>query len=137
MSNWARDASARCRHNELYWSDANWWGFGPGAHSHVSGVRWWNVKHPTRYTAMLEAGDSPAAGRENLDPAARHMERVMLGVRLREGLPTAELTDTGRSAVPQLAGWGLIDRLSADDGRVVLTQRGRLMADAVVRELLA
>ena len=137
VSNWARDDAARCRHNELYWSDANWWGFGPGAHSHVSGVRWWNVKHPARYTAMLEAGDSPAAGRENLDPAARHMERVMLGVRLRAGLPTAELTDAGRSAVPQLAGWGLIDRLSVDDGRVVLTQRGRLMADAVVRELLA
>jgi oxygen-independent coproporphyrinogen-3 oxidase len=137
VSNWARDESARCRHNELYWSDANWWGFGPGAHSHVSGVRWWNVKHPARYTALLEAGESPAAGRENLDPAAQHMERVMLGVRLREGLPTAELTDAGRSAVPQLAGWGLIDRISADDGRVVLTQRGRLMADAVVRELLA
>ncbi len=68
VSNWARDDAARCRHNELYWSDANWWGVGPGAHSHVSGVRWWNVKHPARYTAMLEAGGSPAAGRENLDP---------------------------------------------------------------------
>jgi putative oxygen-independent coproporphyrinogen III oxidase len=136
VSNWARDQSARCRHNELYWSDANWWGFGPGAHSHVSGVRWWNVKHPARYTAMLEAGQSPAAGRETLDALARHTERVMLGVRLREGLPTAELTDAGRSTVPQLAGWGLIDRFEADDGRVVLTQRGRLMADAVVCELL-
>ena len=111
VSNWARPTAARCRHNELYWSDANWWGFGPGAHSHVSGVRWWNVKHPARYAAMLEAGDSPAAGRENARrAAARHTERVMLGVRLREGLPTAELTDAGRSAVPQLAGWGLIDR---------------------------
>jgi oxygen-independent coproporphyrinogen-3 oxidase len=136
VSNWACDDSARCRHNELYWSDANWWGFGPGAHSHVSGVRWWNVKHPARYTAMLEAGQSPAAGRENLDALAQHTERVMLGVRLRAGLPTAELTDAGRSTVPQLAGWGLIDRFEADDGRVVLTQRGRLMADAVVRELL-
>jgi oxygen-independent coproporphyrinogen-3 oxidase len=136
VSNWARDDSARCRHNELYWSDANWWGFGPGAHSHVSGVRWWNVKHPARYTAMLESGQSPAAGRENLDALAQHTERVMLGVRLREGLPTAELTEAGRSTVPQLAGWGLIDRFEAEDGRVVLTQRGRLMADAVVRELL-
>jgi oxygen-independent coproporphyrinogen-3 oxidase len=137
VSNWARTADARCRHNELYWSDSNWWGFGPGAHSHVSGVRWWNVKHPARYAAMLEAGQSPAAGRETLDATARHTERVMLGVRMRQGLETAELTEAGRAAVPQLAGWGLLERLEAEDGRVVLTQRGRLMADAVVRELLA
>ena len=95
------------------------------------------MKHPARYAAMLEAGQSPAAGRETLDPTARHTERVMLGVRMRQGLETAELTEAGRAAVPQLAGWGLVDRLDAEDGRVVLTQRGRLMADAVVRELLA
>jgi putative oxygen-independent coproporphyrinogen III oxidase len=136
VSNWARSAAARCRHNELYWSDDNWWGFGPGAHSHVSGVRWWNVKHPVRYTGLVESGHSPAAGRERLGPAARHTERVMLGVRLRDGLPTAELTDAGRSALGQLAGWGLIDRNATAAGRVVLTQRGRLLADAVVRELL-
>jgi oxygen-independent coproporphyrinogen-3 oxidase len=137
VSNWARTPDARCRHNELYWSDSNWWGFGPGAHSHVSGVRWWNVKHPARYAAMLDAGQSPAAGRETLDATAQHTERVMLGVRMRQGLETAELTEAGRAAVPQLAGWGLLERLEAEDGRVVLTQRGRLMADAVVRELLA
>ena len=137
VSNWARTPDARCRHNELYWSDSNWWGFGPGAHSHVSGVRWWNVKHPARYAAMLDAGQSPAAGRETLDALARHTERVMLGVRMRQGLETTELTEAGRAAVPQLAGWGLLERLEAEDGRVVLTQRGRLMADAVVRELLA
>jgi oxygen-independent coproporphyrinogen-3 oxidase len=136
VSNWATSEAGRCRHNELYWSDHNWWGIGPGAHSHVSGVRWWNVKHPVRYTAMVEAGQSPAAGRETLDPAARHTERVMLGVRLREGLPTYELTNAGRAAVPQLASWGLIDASAAGE-RVVLTQRGRLLADAVVRELLA
>jgi putative oxygen-independent coproporphyrinogen III oxidase len=136
VSNWAASSAARCRHNELYWSDENWWGFGPGAHSHISGVRWWNVKHPARYAALLEAGGSPAAGRETLGPAERHTERVMLGVRMRDGLPAAELTDAGRAALPQLAGWGLVDRAQAQDGRVVLTQRGRLMADAVVRELL-
>ena len=136
VSNWACTPEARCRHNELYWSDHNWWGVGPGAHSHVSGVRWWNVKHPVRYASLLESGGSPAAGRETLDPAERHTERVMLAVRMRTGLATAELDATGRAAVPQLAGWGLVDREAADVGRVVLTQRGRLMADAVVRELL-
>ena len=137
VSNWAASPAAVCRHNELYWSDANWWGFGPGAHSHVSGVRWWNVKHPSRYAAALEAGRSPAAGRETLDPAARYTEKIMLGVRMRAGLPTYELTDRARNSLPQLASWGLIDAGLMNVGQVVLTQRGRLMADAVVRELLS
>jgi oxygen-independent coproporphyrinogen-3 oxidase len=136
VSNWARSEEARCRHNELYWSDHNWWGIGPGAHSHVSGVRWWNVKHPARYAAMVESGASPAAGRESLGPSERHTERVMLAVRMRAGLPIAELTEEGRASVPQLASWGLVDHAGIAADRVVLTQRGRLMADAVVRELL-
>jgi putative oxygen-independent coproporphyrinogen III oxidase len=136
VSNWARSADARCRHNELYWTDSNWWGLGPGAHSHISGVRWWNVKHPVRYTAMVQAGQSPAAGRESLDPAARYTEKVMLGVRRREGLPAYDLTQQARAALPQLTSWGLLEPAAVADGRVVLTQRGRLMADAVVRELL-
>jgi oxygen-independent coproporphyrinogen-3 oxidase len=137
ISNWARTAAGRCRHNELYWSDANWWGLGPGAHSHVSGVRWWNVKHPVRYAALLDGGRSPAAGRETLDEAARFTEKVMLGVRMREGLPIALLPEPARGVIPQLASWGLVDPVRVAAGRLVLTQRGRLMADAVVKELLA
>jgi putative oxygen-independent coproporphyrinogen III oxidase len=136
ISNWTRSAAGRCRHNELYWSDANWWGLGPGAHSHVSGVRWWNVKHPVRYTALLDAGHSPAAGRETLDDDARFTEQVMLGVRRREGLSVLDLPQPARAVVPQLATWGLLDPQRFDAGRIVLTQRGRLMADAVVKELL-
>ena len=137
ISNWARTPAGRCRHNELYWSDANWWGLGPGAHSHVGGVRWWNVKHPTRYTAMLDAGRSPAAGRETLDAVERFTEYLMLGVRRREGLSMLDLPQPARVVVPQLATWGLVDQQLFEDGRLVLTQRGRLMADAVVKELLA
>ena len=136
VSNWATSDAARCRHNELYWSDGNWWGFGPGAHSHVGAVRWWNVKHPARYATLLQAGDSPAAGREVLDDDARYTEKVMLGVRLRDGLHLDELGERARYAVPQLTRWGLIDPRAAGDDRLVLTQRGRLLADAVVRELL-
>jgi putative oxygen-independent coproporphyrinogen III oxidase len=136
ISNWARSAAARCRHNDLYWSDANWWGLGPGAHSHVSGVRWWNVKHPVRYTALVDAGRSPAAGREVLTESQRYTERLMLGVRRREGLIVDELPSAARAVVPQLASWGLVDHSGLLEGRVVLTQRGRLMADAVVKELL-
>jgi putative oxygen-independent coproporphyrinogen III oxidase len=137
ISNWARGAQARCRHNDLYWTDANWWGLGPGAHSHVSGVRWWNVKHPVRYTALVDTGRSPAAGRETLDEQARFTERVMLGVRRREGLELDGLPRAAQAVVPQLAGWGLLDQAGLQEGRLVLTQRGRLMADAVVKELLA
>ena len=137
VSNWARTPAARCRHNELYWSDASWWGAGPGAHSHVGGVRWWNVRHPVRYTALLEAGRSPAAARETLDERARFTERIMLGVRMRAGLAVADLPPASQRAVPQLATWGLIEHAALAIDQVVLTQRGRLLADAVVRELLA
>ena len=136
VSNWATSPAARCRHNELYWTDGNWWGFGPGAHSHVGGVRWWNVKHPARYAGMLAAGDSPASGREYLDEQARLTERVMLGIRRREGLSLAELPESASRLLPQLTSWGLADHDAASEGRVALTQRGRLLADGVVRELL-
>jgi putative oxygen-independent coproporphyrinogen III oxidase len=137
VSNWARTRNARSRHNDLYWTDANWWGAGPGAHSHVGGVRWWNVKHPVRYAAMVESGGSPAAGREVLDTQAQQIERIMLGVRRREGLSMLEVPRASHPKVPQLLSWGLLEQGQFEAGRVVLTQRGRLMADAVVRELLA
>jgi oxygen-independent coproporphyrinogen-3 oxidase len=137
LSNWARSPQAQCQHNMLYWRGGNWWGAGPGAHSHIGGVRWWNVKHPVRYAALLEGGRSPAAAREVLDGAARRTEQVMLGVRLREGLPSIDLPHSVRVRVPQLVSWGLLDPAANRQQRLVLTQRGRLLADAVVRELLA
>jgi putative oxygen-independent coproporphyrinogen III oxidase len=137
VSNWSRTASGRCRHNEGYWRGDAWWGVGPGAHSHVGGVRWWNVKHPRSYAAALDAGRSPAAGRETLTAEQTHDERVLLGVRLRDGLPVAELDDVGRLAVAGLVADGLVDGRSAvGERRVVLTLRGRLLADTVVRRLL-
>jgi len=80
VSNWASSDDTRCRHNLGYWRDGDWWGAGPGAHSHVGGVRWWNVKHPARYATLLGAGESPAAGLEELTADERHDERVMLQV---------------------------------------------------------
>jgi len=136
VSNWARSASAACRHNLLYWTGAHWWGAGPGAHSHVGGVRWWNVKHPAAYADRLAAGHSPGHGREVLDPETRRVERVLLETRLREGLPVDVLDDSGRKALPAQVERGLVDGPVAPRGRVVLTTRGRLLADAVVRDLL-
>jgi len=132
VSNWARSRAARSRHNLLYWTDADWWGFGPGAHSHRDGVRWWNVKHPTTYAARLAAGESPAQGSETLTAAERRMEDVMLRVRLRDGLPL-DLVGDAVDAVDALCDEGL---LTVEADRVVLTLRGRLLADAVVRRLV-
>ena len=135
VSNWARDEAQRSRHNLAYWQGTDWWGYGPGAHSHVGGLRWWNVKHPAAYEQRLAAGHSPAAGRERPDEAARRLESVLLRSRIAEGLPVSELTGQGRHAVASLIADGLIDGAAALRGRVVLTRRGRLLADAVVRAL--
>ena len=137
VSNWARTEADRCLHNEGYWTDGDWWGVGPGAHSHIGGVRWWNVKHPNAYATRLRTQLSPAAGRELLTDDQRYDERVLLGVRLVDGLPIEVLRPEGRLAVAGLIGDGLLDGPSAmQPRRVVLTRRGRLLADTVVRRLL-
>ena len=139
VSNWAHDDAAACRHNVTYWTGGDWWGVGPGAHSHVGGVRWWNVKHPAAYAGRIASGHSPAHAREVLDQETRRVERVLLETRLRAGLPVDVLDAPGRAALPDQVALGLVEPGplgSTYDGRVVLTQRGRLLADAVVRALL-
>ncbi len=140
VSNWATEPKAWCRHNLGYWHGADWWGAGPGAHSHVGGVRWWNVKHPARYAAALAEGKSPAAARETLTPEDRHLERVMLELRLVDGLPVDVLSEAGRKEAHQAAEEGLLDKeamagVNGRFGRCILTFKGRLLADAVVRRL--
>ena len=133
MSNWSRDLASRARHNLAYWQGANWWGLGPGAHSHVGGVRWWNVKHPARYSGALASGRSPAQARETLDAEDRRIERVLLELRLADGLPFEVLTETERA---RLSGFADASLLCVDQDRIRLTLRGRLLADAVIRDLL-
>ncbi|MCW2823986.1 MAG: coproporphyrinogen oxidase [Aeromicrobium sp.] len=132
LSNWARDEAAQCRHNVLYWHSDDWFGIGPGAHSHVGGERWWNVKHPAAYAQRLAAGESPRHDGESIDAATAHLERIMLETRLRTGLDLAALSPAGREAIPDVLGRGLG---TVTDGRLVLTRDGRLLADAVVRQL--
>ena len=133
LSNWARDDAARCRHNLLYWRGGDWWGIGPGAHSHVGGVRFWNVRNPRAYAARIAAGVSPAEARELLDEPTSRMERILLETRLVEGLPVSVLDDAGRARLPWLRESGLV---TAEEERVVLTRAGRLLADAIVRDLV-
>ncbi len=133
VSNWARPG-AECRHNLLYWTGADWWGLGPGAHSHVGGVRWWNVKHPSAYAQRLADGVSPGHGRELLTAEDRHVEDVMLRVRLRDGITLAKV-DAAASA--RALADGLLEPEAYRAGRLVLTLRGRLLADAVIRDVIA
>jgi putative oxygen-independent coproporphyrinogen III oxidase len=137
VSNWAASPDAVCRHNIGYWRDGDWWGLGPGAHSHLAGVRWWNVKHPARYATLLAAGESPEADRELLTDAERHTERVMLQLRLAAGLPLDLLDGPGVAAAARAAADGLLDPAALAAGRAVLTRNGRLLADRVVHDLLA
>jgi len=132
VSNWSRPGG-ECRHNLGYWDGGEWWGAGPGAHGFVDSVRWWNVKHPNAYASALAEGALPIADFEELDAATRHIEDVMLRLRLRAGLPLAMLTEDERVRARGVIADGL---LTEHDGRVVLTDRGRLLADGVVRTLL-
>lgn len=135
VSNWARTPDRRSRHNLAYWRGNDWWGFGPGAHSHVAGLRWWNVKHPAAYAQRLAAAESPAAGTERPDDESRTLERILLLSRIREGIAVDDVPSANRSRVAGLMADGLIDPVAALQGRIRLTLRGRLLADAVVREL--
>ncbi|NLG54630.1 MAG: coproporphyrinogen III oxidase [Rhodococcus sp.] len=133
VSNWAAGDDARCRHNLGYWDGGNWWGAGPGAHSHVGGVRWWNVKHPARYADQLAEGELPVGGSETLAADEAHLERIMLTARLRSGLKVADLSAAEQRVAQQF----VADSLLSDRGdRLVLTDRGRLLADAVVRDIV-
>jgi len=142
VSNWAKrdenpDVSHVSRHNLGYWLGNDWWGVGPGAHSHVGGVRWWNVKHPAAYADRIAAGHSPGAGRETLADSSKYLEHVLLRARVRGGLQTSTLDADGRKAVAGLIADELVDAPAAFKGTITLTLKGRLLADAVVRRLLA
>ncbi|MBB3603232.1 oxygen-independent coproporphyrinogen-3 oxidase [Mycolicibacterium sp. BK556] len=132
VSNWSRPG-AECRHNIGYWNGGQWWGAGPGAHAFVGDTRWWNVKHPSAYAETLAGGQVPVAEFERLDAHARHIENVLLQIRLRTGLPLAALTESEQRRADDAVAGGLLIR-SGD--RLVLTDRGRLLADAVVRDVL-
>lgn len=129
VSNWSKP-SAQCRHNLGYWQSDNWWGIGPGAHSHVGGLRWWNLKHPTQWTQRLLAGESPAMAAESLTAEDQRVEEMLLAMRLATGM------DASRAPADAVADLMADELIQVISGQLVLTLRGRLLADAVVRRLL-
>lgn len=139
VSNWAKSPAHRSAHNLSYWRSQDWWGYGPGAHSHIGGVRWWNVKHPAAYVQRINAGESPAHSREALEDRTRLEERILLEIRIEPGLAIETVKtlnpDANRVISAGIAD-GLIDAASALRGTIRLTLKGRLLADALVRNLL-
>ena len=141
ISNWSKFAPAsmpsnQSSHNFAYWLSQDWWGFGPGAHSHIGGVRWWNVKHPTAYSSRISQGISPALARETLDERTRLEERVLLEIRIENGLTVDLIQELSPSAVGYVDDFvsdGLVEK--NDSGKIVLTLKGRLLADSLVRQL--
>ena len=135
VSNWAASPAAECRHNRLYWTGGDWWGIGPGAHSHAGGTRWWNVRHPAAYAERVSAGLSPGQAREVLTDAERSTEKIMLATRLASGCPVQALSPGGLAAARRAAADGLACQEALGLGIVRLTRAGRLLADAVIRDL--
>ncbi|MFA5711083.1 radical SAM family heme chaperone HemW [Mycolicibacterium sp.] len=133
VSNWSRPG-AECRHNLGYWGGGQWWGAGPGAHGFIGDTRWWNAKHPNAYAQMLADRALPIAGFEVLDARDRHVEDVLLQIRMRTGLPLTLLDADERGRARAAVADGL---LTEADRRLRLTDRGRLLADGVVRDLLS
>jgi oxygen-independent coproporphyrinogen-3 oxidase len=135
VSNWAKPGG-QSSHNKAYWTSANWWGVGPGAHSHVDGRRWVNHKHPATYAKAMENGEALHADTEELTPEQIHVEKVMLALRTRAGLPVGELDSGELERAQGFAVQGVIDPVEFANGVVRVTDAERLLADRVIRELL-
>lgn len=136
LSNWSKPGH-ESRHNQAYWVSADWWGLGAGAHSHINGTRWWNLKHPTSYIDAITSRQSPATGAETLTHEEKKIESLMLRIRMREGIKRAEFDSNQQALLDSFLHRGLFDERQWQEGRVVLSLKGRLLADQVVRELVS
>ena len=135
LSNWAKNVG-ECRHNIAYWEGTNWWGLGPGAHSHINGKRFWNVKHPNAYRERLELNKSPVMESETLKLEEKESERIMLEIRMPEGIAKNSLSDAALLRLESYLAGGQISKEQWERGQISLTLSGRLMADRIVREIL-
>ena len=128
VSNWARPGH-RSVHNMGYWEGRPYLGLGAGAHSYRDGLRWWNLRPPQQYLATLQRGEKPVGGSERLTVDERRLERLLLGLRVADGIPEAWV-ESERAA--SLVERGLMTHL---DGRVALTEAGLFLANEVVSGL--
>ena len=135
LSNWSKPGS-ECKHNLFYWYGENWWGAGPGAHSHINGRRWWNVKHPGTYKEKILSTGDPTQDSEILSPIEREEERLLLNIRLPRGIQRASLNAEQLAKLLPFVESGHLSKELWEAGQVTLTQNGRLLADKIVRDAL-
>jgi putative oxygen-independent coproporphyrinogen III oxidase len=135
LSNWAKPRG-ECRHNIAYWNGSNWWGVGPGAHSFLKNRRWWNVKHPVKYQQLIMENRSPEQSSEELTEENRRDENLMLQIRMRSGIPISDLNDKQTEVAKSYFATEHLDEDGWTENRLVLSPKGRLIADRIVRELL-
>ena len=135
LSNWATPGSP-CRHNIAYWESANWWGLGPGAHSHLDGVRFWNVKHPAAYKERIESGTTPVQESETLTESQKESERILLAIRMPLGIPKESIDNSRYPVLEEYLASGHLDSTLWESGRLGLTLSGRLIADRIVQEII-
>jgi oxygen-independent coproporphyrinogen-3 oxidase len=134
VSNWSL-TGGEARHNIAYWHSNDWWGIGAGAHSHVQGVRWWNVKHPTTYISKLISGESPMFENETLTKEQIRFEEILLRIRLSSGLPLAFFTEPELAILNSYLAQGHLEEKAWQSGQLKLSISGRLLADQIVRAL--
>jgi len=132
VSNWAKPGG-QCRHNLIYWHNRQWWGAGPGAHSFIGGERFFNVKRPETYAQLLADGALPVHDSEIITAEEAHTEAVMLGLRLKEGIPAEWIGEGARGVVERHERAGLLET----GERLRLTDAGRLLADGIITDILA
>ena len=135
LSNWAKPNS-QSKHNLAYWLGHNWWGAGPGAHSHINGKRFWNVKHPNLYKQKIQANETVILDSEVLKGSQIESERLMLSIRLPQGLEKNTLNNQQILELTDYVNSGHLDEENWNLGRATLTLDGRLIADRIVREIL-
>jgi oxygen-independent coproporphyrinogen III oxidase len=139
VSNYARPGH-RSAHNQIYWRAEEYLGFGPGACGYLGDVRYANVKPVDRWAAMIAAGEAPVGSHETLTPRQRMAERLMLGLRMREGVPAQWMEERvavdGSRLRGVLAAWTERGLLVTEGGRARLTEPGFLLSDALFMELL-
>jgi oxygen-independent coproporphyrinogen-3 oxidase len=135
LSNWSK-ADGESKHNSAYWLNQNWWGVGPGAHSHINGKRWWNVKHPNLYKTKITNNESPVLDQEILEPIQIESERLMLSIRLPSGVSKESLSNEQLKILQPYVESGALDLNNWSAGSVSLSLNGRLIADRIVREIL-
>jgi putative oxygen-independent coproporphyrinogen III oxidase len=135
LSNWSKP-NGESKHNSAYWLNHNWWGVGPGAHSHIDGKRWWNVKHPNLYKTKITNNEFPVLDQEILEPIQVESERLMLSIRLPSGVRKDSLSTEQLKILQPYVDSGALDLKNWGAGSVSLSLSGRLIADRIVREIL-